>query len=317
MIGRSTGPVHNGPDCDFLMTAQRQRLEDQRWHFQHGPIDLVIAAEGDTTAVDAAHEAAWTCFEPILQNLVDEWPLLRRGIEFDPSESPGPARANPLRGAVARRMWAACAAVASPTESGFITPMAAVAGAVAEELIRFYERPGITRAWVNNGGDVALHLAPDTQVQIGLVSDLARAIKASPDHDLALDGQMAIHHDMPVRGLATSGWRGRSHSLGIADSVTVLAKTAAQADAAATLIANAVNVDDSRIERRPANTLRDQSDLGARLVTVNVPALTYAQVRLALQRGCMLARAFADRGLIHSALLACQGQFQPHYEATA
>jgi ApbE superfamily uncharacterized protein (UPF0280 family) len=99
--------------------------------------------------------------------------------------------------------------------------------------------------------------------------------------------------------------------------VTVLAKTAAQADAAATLIANAVNVDDPRIEREPANRLSDQSDLGARLVTVNVPTLAYAQVRLALQRGCMLARAFADRGLIHSALLACQGQFQPHYETTS
>ena len=41
----------------------------------------------------------------------------------------------------------------------------------------------------------------------------------------------------PVRGVATSGWRGRSHSLGIADSVTVLAATAAMADAAATVIA--------------------------------------------------------------------------------
>jgi len=304
-------------DHDLPMTAQRQRLEDQRWHFQHGPIDLVIAADGDPTSVNAAHEVAWTCFEHILQTLVDEWPLLRRSVEFDASGSPDPALVNRLCGPVARRMWAACAAVASPTESGFITPMAAVAGAVAEELIRFYQRPGITRAWVNNGGDIALHLTPDTQVQIGLVSDLARAIQISPARDLALDGQLAIHHDLPVRGVATSGWRGRSHSLGIADSVTVLAKTAAQADAAATLIANAVNVDDSRIERRPANTLRDQSDLGSRLVTVNVPTLAYEQVRLALERGCKLARAFVDRGLIHSALLACQGQFQPHDEITS
>ena len=299
------------------MTAQRRRLEDQRWHFQHGPIDLLITAEGDPTSVDAAHEAAWTRFEPILQNLVDEWPLLRRGVAFDPSESLDLAGANPLRGSVARRMWEACAAVTNPTESGFITPMAAVAGAVAQELIQFYQRPGITRAWVNNGGDIALHLTPDTRVQIGLVSDLARAIQSSPARELALDGQLEIRHDMPVRGVATSGWQGRSHSLGIADSVTVLAKTAAQADAAATLIANAVNVDDSRIERQPANLLRDHSDLGARLVTVNVPTLAYEQVRLALQRGCLLARTFADRGLIHSALLACQGQFQPHYEATA
>jgi len=317
MTLRSAGPARDDTDCELPVTAQRQRFEDQRWHFQHGPIDLIIAAEGDSAGVDAAHEAAWTCFESILQNLVDEWPLLRQGVDFDPSESPDPARENQLRGPVARRMWEACAAVASPKESGFITPMAAVAGAVAEELIQFYQRPGITRAWVNNGGDIALYLTSDTRVRIGLVSDLARAIQSSPACDLVMDGELEVHHDMPVRGLATSGWRGRSHSLGIADSVTVLAKTAAKADAAATLIANAVNVDDSRIERRPANSLRDHSDLGARLVTVNVPALAYEQVLLALQRGCLLARAFAERGLIHSALLACQGQFQQHYEATS
>ena len=46
----------------------------------------------------------------------------------------------------------------------------------------------------------------------------------------------------PVRGIATSGWRGRSFSLGIADAVTVLAERASLADAAATLIANAVDL---------------------------------------------------------------------------
>ena len=45
-----------------------------------------------------------------------------------------------------------------------------------------------------------------------------------------------------MRGIATSGWRGRSFSLGIADAVTVLAATAAEADAAATVIANAVDL---------------------------------------------------------------------------
>ena len=44
---------------------------------------------------------------------------------------------------------------------------------------------------------------------------------------LSLDGDFAVDASLPVRGVATSGWRGRSHSLGIADSVTVLARTAA------------------------------------------------------------------------------------------
>lgn len=295
------------------MTAQRQWLDGGRWHFQHGPIDLIIAAEGDPMAVESAHEAAWVRFEPLLQTLVQELPLLRAGIALGAGDSSHRRALNRLQGSVARRMWDACAAVANPTESGFITPMAAVAGAVAQELIDCYQRPGITRAWVNNGGDIALHLTPNTRVQIGLVSDLAQAIRSSPAREPALDGQLEIHHDAPVRGIATSGWRGRSQSLGIADSVTVLARTAAQADAAATMIANAVNVEDPRIERRPASSLRDQTDLGERLVTVHVPPLAPEQIALALQRGGTLAREFATRGLIHSALLACQGQFQPDH----
>jgi hypothetical protein len=115
-----------------------------------------------------------------------------------------------------------------------------------------------------------------------------------------------------VRGVATSGWRGRSHSLGIADAVTVLATSAAQADAAATVIANAVNPGepDARlgIERAPACALKDDSDLGHRLVTVQVPALPAGVVATALQRGARIAQQLQQAGLIHAAVLACQGQ---------
>ena len=34
------------------MQAQRARLPDGRWHLQHGPIDLVIGAEGEPDAVE-------------------------------------------------------------------------------------------------------------------------------------------------------------------------------------------------------------------------------------------------------------------------
>ena len=80
------------------MAAQRQPLPDSRWHFTHGPIDIVIGADGEAAAVHASHEAAWQRFEPVLDQLVAELPLLRQPID-------GP---NPLRGTVARRMWQAC-----------------------------------------------------------------------------------------------------------------------------------------------------------------------------------------------------------------
>jgi hypothetical protein len=183
--------------------------------------------------------------------------------------------------------------------------MAAVAGAVAEEIARCYERPGITRAWVNNGGDIALVLAAGSSAGIGLVADIARRRSAT---NPCLDARLVVRHADPVRGIATSGWRGRSQSLGIADAVTVLAATAAEADAAATLIANAVNVDDVRIGRRPAREVKDDSDLGERLVTVAVPPLPSPLVQRALRAGRERALSLRSLGLIHDAALMLQGQ---------
>lgn len=269
-------------------------LPDGRLHFSHGPIDLVIQADGALDAVNAAHAAAWARFASVLPELVAELPLLRAPV----------ANACPLRGAVAQRMWDAC----FPFRSGFITPMAAVAGAVAQEIIACYRDPRILRAAVNNGGDIAIHLSADASYRIGICTDLDAATRAAQHGALDADGGMLIDAASPVRGVATSGWRGRSFSLGIADSVTVLADTAAGADAAATVIANAVDADDARIVRRPANAVKDDSDLGDLPVTVEVPALDTAIVLRALQRGHARARELQDDGLIRAAVLACQGQ---------
>jgi ApbE superfamily uncharacterized protein (UPF0280 family) len=276
------------------MSAQRQFLSGDRWHFQHGPIDIVIGATGDAQAVRAAHEAAWHRFTTVLQELVAELPQLRAVVQA----------ACPVHGAIARRMWQAC----EPFRAGFITPMAAVAGSVAQELIACYDRPGVDKAWVNNGGDVALHLAPGESLRVGLFADLGRLRQADAG-PLRLDGDFRIDAATSIRGVATSGWRGRSFSLGIADSVTVLARTAAQADAAATVIANAVDADDARIRRRPACDLKDDTDLGHLPVTVDVPPLDDAVLQRALRLGTARARALRQAGLIESAVLVCQGWF--------
>ena len=279
------------------MQAQRKPMDAQRWHFQHGPIDLVIGADGDAAALASAHAAAWQRFEQVLPELVQELPLLRQAVSSKATDCP-------LKGPVARRMWQAC----RPFAMDFITPMAAVAGSVAQEIIACYQRPGIARAWVNNGGDIAMHLTPGQSLMVGLYADIARLDVAQLQDQLLLDGQFSVEAAMPVRGVATSGWRGRSFSMGIADSVTVLARTAAQADAAATVIANAVNVNDARVQRAPAASLKDDSDLGQRLVTINVPPLPPALVLQALQAGLATARALQSEGLIDSALLVCQQQ---------
>lgn len=276
------------------MTARRAPLPGRHWHFAHGPIDLVIGADGEAGAVAAAHEAAWQRFVGVLSELVAELPALRRPV----------GACCGLQGPIARRMWEAC----QPFRAGYITPMAAVAGAVAEEIVAAYRRDGVARAWVNNGGDIALHLSRGASVRIGLFADLGRIGSALEGGGPDLDGGFRIASDSPVRGVATSGWRGRSFSLGIADSVTVLAATAAQADAAATVVANAVDLDDPRIVRRPACELKDDTDLGALPVTVDVPRLEVAAVHRALAAGLARARALRAAGLIDEAVLVCQGQ---------
>ncbi|MDP9897495.1 ApbE superfamily uncharacterized protein (UPF0280 family) [Variovorax boronicumulans] len=279
------------------MSAQRSALDSSRWHFNHGPIDIVAEAHGDPYAVAAAHDAAWARFGHVLDELVRELPLLRLPVTD---------KLRP-RGVVGQRMWDACAAF-SPM---FITPMAAVAGSVAQELIAFYDRPGIERAWINNGGDIAVHLAPGHSARVGVFADIARFDWRNHSNSiLTTDGQFELHADEPVRGVATSGWRGRSFSLGIADSVTVLAATAAQADAAATVIANAVDVDDALIQRKPASECKDDSDLGDALVTVDVPPLAPSQVKSALDTGAICAKVLQKGGLVWAALLVCQGQFR-------
>jgi ApbE superfamily uncharacterized protein (UPF0280 family) len=276
------------------MTAQRNALDGGRWHLNHGPIDIVAEAHGDAVEVAVAHEIAWRRFGGVLEELVAELPLLRQPVGAECA----------LRGPIARRMWQACCAFSA----GFITPMAAVAGAVAQELIACYHRPGIERAWINNGGDIALHLAPGHSARVGLFADLAR-FDLGDRGPLATDGQFEISAEMPVRGVATSGWRGRSFSLGIADSVTVLAATAAEADAAATVIANAVDVEDPGIRRQPASACKDDSDLGEILVTTDVQPLAPAQVRRALDAGAARAAELQRKGLVWSVVLVCQGQW--------
>jgi ApbE superfamily uncharacterized protein (UPF0280 family) len=216
-------------------------------------------------------------------------PQLRRAAD--------PARCV-LQGPVARRMYAAVAPFAADQ---FITPMAAVAGAVAEEILGAkLQSAQLARAYVNNGGDIALHLADGEHFTVGLAE--------RPDA-AGLMRTLIIGHDDPTRGVATSGRHGRSFSLGIADAVTVLARTAAQADAAATIIGNAVDLPGHpAVLRRPAHDLQPDSDLGARLVTRDVGELSGDEIEDALESGAACARKLLAAGLIDGAALRLQGE---------
>ena len=268
---------------------QVQRLQDGRLHLHDGPIDLIIMAFGSNAQVEESYRAAVHRFGTVLDQLCAELPQLRERSRA------GISRCNSV---VARRMEQAVAPFA---DECFITPMAAVAGAVAEEILyAMTSASKLDRAYVNNGGDIALHLAGNASFAVGMIE--------RPDRP-SLFGSLTVHAEDPVRGIATSGWRGRSLSLGIADAVTVLADHAAQADAAATIIANAVDLPGHpAVKRVPARELAPDSDLGGRLVTQNVDALTPQEIDAALTAGAGRARELLDRGLIRAAALRLQGE---------
>lgn len=271
-------------------SAQSARLPDGRLHLQHGPIDLIIEACGEQAEVESAYRQAIEAFQTVLSGLVSELTLLRTPLD---------TTARPvLHNAIAQRMLAAV----WPHRTLFITPMAAVAGAVADHMLAALTQQRMLRkAYVNNGGDIALYLSPGEHFKTGLVSRVDQP---------TISGICTLHAAMPVRGIATSGWRGRSFSLGIADAVTVLAAKAAQADAAATLLGNAVTCEHPAIQRQPACTLDPDSDLGTLPVVVEVGQLDDMAIASALDQGQELAAAMQQAGLINGAVLALQGQYR-------
>lgn len=270
---------------------QLQLLANGAAHMRHGPIDLVIRAWGRESAVRAALRAGWERFQEILPELASELAALRLPVTKG-------SRPEQVRSPVARRMVCACL----PLSDLWITPMAAVAGAVADEVAALLAVEGVDKAFVNNGGDVALVLGEGQELTLGVMGDFSRGSQP------AMNASLVVRSGDDVRGVATSGARGRSFSLGVADSVTVLAASAAEADAAATLVANAVDLDHPGIVRTPASALDPDSDLGGRLVTTAVPALTVAEISRALRAGLARAAALQACGLIVDAALSLQGQ---------
>ena len=283
--------------------AQIRMLPDgRRLHMQDGPIDLIVEGFGNQTEIDAAYHAAGERFVTVLDELCAELTLLRQ-----PAAENGPRPG----GSVARRMVEAVRPYASAT---FITPMAAVAGAVAEEILEAATTSAtLSRAYVNDGGDTALHLTPGEKFVVGIVEHpewpASPTFRKRPNLEHALFGTTSIDFEQPIRGIATSGWRGRSFSLGIADAFSVLAETAAMADAAATIIGNAVDLPGNRkIGRVRACDLAPDSDLGGRFVTQSVEPLSPREICEALAAGQRVAEPLRQAGLIHAVALNLQGE---------
>ena len=271
-------PPH-APSAAEMDGPQAARFADGRLHLHHGPIDLILEAAGPGR--EDGYARATERFQSILEELAADLPALRTDINVGAL----------IESQIGAAMTRACRSFIP----AFVTPMAAVAGTVADEILDAMIRAqGIRKAYVNNGGDVALYLTEGETFDAAIVSEQSGAFRISSAD--------------PVRGIATSGWRGRSHSLGIADAVTILAPNAAMADVAATLIANAVDLPGHpAVQREPAVDLFPDSDLGERHVTVAVGQLTKIETEVALSSGGAFAEDCRQRGLIKAAALSLNG----------
>lgn len=255
--------------------------KDNRLFLNHGPIDIVLEAFGKDKPL--AYEKAKKYFSTLLNELVLDMDLLKK--EVVPHRN--------FNNKISQSMQNA-------TEKfypNFITPMAAVAGSVADNILNVLVKDTkLEKAYVNNGGDVSFYLTENQTVKSSL---------ASIPNIIA-----EIDYKDKSRGIATSGWRGRSFSLGIADSVTVLADNAAMADAAATMIANSVNIKNHPlIIKKPAEEIYEDSDLKNLMVTVEVGDLKQSEIEDALRNGNEVGKTYLENGLINSALIELHNCF--------
>lgn len=257
-----------------------------KFFVEYGPISMVIEASTRGSPMSAAAlagaEAAMRQLD-VLSASIDRARVLASLANIDP--------ANP---AVLNSMIEVTRSTGEPD----ITPMAAVAGAIADRVLEAVAGRGATRIIVNNGGDIAFRLEPGTSLRAGVVTDLASG---------KITHYLDIREDCGLGGIATSGFGGRSFTKGIASAVVALAGTAALADACATMLANAVDADHPEIVRAPAEHLDPLTDIRGQMITAYVGKIDLATVQRALLSGQKKFFEYRDMGLLFGTVIALKG----------
>jgi len=181
-----------------------------------------------------------------------------------------------------------------------LTPMAAVAGTIADAVADWLFNRGSTKVVVDNGGDISIRIAANETVAVGIRPQIT---------SLDLSHVANLDDRQPSWGVTTSGRGGRSFTRGIASAVTVIADNASIADAAATSIANACFVEDDSIVQIPAEQMDLNTDLKGVNVTVDVGLLSPGKKIQAVQTALSKADTLCRQKLIVGALVALEDVF--------
>lgn len=255
-----------------------QVLKPGRVLVDHGPVTMTIQAAAAGAPLTPAAVAAGERALALLDELVRYLPTARRAVGELAAVPPGCP-------AVLDRM---VSAVRLLEESDF-TPMAAVAGAIAELALEAAVAAGATRVIVNNGGDIALRVPPGDQLRVGIVSDLSTRLCAH---------MLPVTTESGIGGIATSGLGGRSLTKGIASAAVAIGRSASIADAAATAIANATNAEHPHIQRCLAEEIDPGTDIRGHMVTLAARDVPDPIQEEALQNGARRARELFQRQVV-------------------
>lgn len=219
------------------------RLDNGQILLDYGPVTMTILVEQEEElSYQTLGYYIFNTVNDILNELTSEINYLRNEVDTDCH----------LTGSVGTRMIEAV----HQTGDTLLTPMAAVAGSVADAtadaLLRL--NPNIKKISVNNGGDIAIRLKSGKKIRLLLPTGTRAWIELS--------------EEMGIGGVATSGLGGRSLTMGVAESVTVFASKACVADAYATHFANSTHITSVNVKEVYAEELDINTDIpGLRVVT--------------------------------------------------
>lgn len=254
---------------------------------ENGPLRLVIQAySGPIPEIALAKKAAEYAFDCLGRVAAAQQSLRKRHGLITSS----------LQDEIARTMLESVRSIGDED----LTPMAAVAGTIADFVADWLFSRNVTRVIVDNGGDIAIRLKAGESARVGL----RPAIDSQEiTYSILLDSKYSSW------GVTTSGMGGRSLTRGVASAVTVFAPRSSVSDAAATAIANSCFSEDKNILQVPAKTIAPYTDLGDMLVTVSASGLAEKTVQKALANGLKKATGIQERGLILGALIVVGGKF--------
>jgi ApbE superfamily uncharacterized protein (UPF0280 family) len=261
-------------------------IDPQTVLVEYGPMRMSIQAlDHGRPLIDLSMEGGQMAFR-VLEDLARFFPVLKRKALEIEVEAAFPE--------VVRKMIEACQRMKAQD----LTPLAAVAGASSDIVADFMIGKGGTKVIVDNGGDVAIRLKEEEEARIGIKTEVDAK---RPSYLLVIESRMG------VGGIATSGLGGRSFTKGIASAVTILSEDASLADAAATVIGNATNVEDPAIKRCLPETVYPDTDIPGEWVTESVGDLSSQKIEEALQEGLTEAYRIYRESHIKGAFITVKG----------